>query len=309
MSNIRNLVPFAASFGPQANDENHFFEESELGEIFTVDKSLPPKTIHLLASKSGWNIEYCAPSSKEYAEYGRLTYKITGRCVEFKTISETKTVNYSCNPLHFGKYVYMQIFAESIESIGVFDGEKQISKKTMTWGTCVSKKYFDERILEHGLDPSWAIKFKFQNDEIVSLTPRQLKMYSEGKPLPIEKPDDVLSVLRCDDTQLLVHPTKPTTRAPSAYQIMYDVDWNPIYRLFPMTFPIQGMPDIYGYDYKPLISFLKECKEVKVTSFKEGIRFTYIPSKKTFKELAELATHEIPKRIVQILCLEQFKKK
>jgi hypothetical protein len=123
-------------------------------------------------------------------------------------------------------------------------------------------------------------------------------MYSEGKPLPIEEPDDVLDILRRDDTQLLVYKPEQKTE----YQIIYDVDWNPIYRLFPIVFLADG------YDFKSIVNFLKECKEVKNVTFKEGIRFTYIPSKKTFKELVELdKPHEIPKRIVQILCLEQFK--
>lgn len=306
MSTIRNLVPYAASFGPQANDENHFFKESELGEIFTVDKSFPPKTIHLLASKYGWGVEYCAPGSQEHGKYGHLTYKITGKCMEFENVSDTTTINYSCNPLYFGKYVYMQISATSIESVSVSD-KRKTNKKIMKWGTCVSKKYFDERILEHGLDPLWAIKFWAKNDEIVSITSRQLKLYSEGKPLSRENPDDVLDILRHGDTRLLVHKLDRPELV-STYPIMYDVDWNPIYRLFSIVFPL-----LDGYDYKSIIHFIKGHKEVKDVTFKDGIRFTYIPSKKTFEELAELyfnnKSYEIPKKIIQILCLEQFKNK
>lgn len=330
MSDIRNLVPYAASFGPQANDENHFFEEAELGEVFTVDKSLPPKTIHSFASKSGWGIEYCAPGSPEYVKHGRLTYKITGKCMEFETVLETTTIEYSCAPLYFDKFVYVQMSANSIESISVSDNN-QTNKKTLKWGTCVSRKHFDDKISEHGLDPSWAIKFWTKNEkkntQIVALTPRQLKMYSIGnigRDFLIDEPDDVLDILRRGDTQLLVHkpsncdrPMKSTEYTPACspnplenptYLIMYDVDWNPIYRLFSMIFRVDG------YDCKSILHFLKECKEVKDAAYHDsyrGIMFTYIPNKKTFEELAELAfnnkSYEIPKKIVNILCLEQFK--
>jgi len=319
MSGIRNLVPYAASFGPQENDENHFFTEAELGEVFTVDKSFPPKTIHALASKYGWGVEYCAPGSVEHGKHGHLTYKIVGKSMDFMTVTESTNVDYSCVPLYFGKYVYVQISASSYESVRVgsivvdketLEGSQKANTKKMKWGTCVSKEYFDKKISEHGLDPSWAIRFWEKDMQLIALTPRQLKRYSEGYHLGDEEPDDVLDILRRGDTKLLVrkcHDFEGDDEY-TAFPILRDVDWKPIYREFAVR--------LYGkeYDSKSLLHFLRERDDVRdevLTGRDAIIMFTYIPSNKTFKELAEICfdkkSFNIPKRIEKILGLEKFK--
>ena len=294
MEKIRKLLPYNPKFGPQPNDEKHFFVKAQIGEVFVFSPALDFKTVHRIAGDNGFRVEYCENGTEDHKRFGPYTCKITSQHIVLSPISNVIKIDHHFSYKEYGPFVYIFITTTQKDSITV-DNQSSHKDRSYAWNACLSRNDFDQFVKQYGTDMQWFLDIRQKDGNDIfftSVVQQRMAMYLEGKESEYkgkEQPDDVLSLLEQGKYNLIV-------RDLIAFNsFFYGQDGNPIYRKFRMSYKNTG---IYSnkYDIAKMAIYLRACEgvsDVNITNSAvmygdSAIDFTFVPTHEFFSDLAKM---------------------